>query len=163
MLARVPTLVYRDRFKIGPQTIAPTSTYTETRTLPRSDFERGVLLLGVPNSVTTTTNRRRTALVQFATAAADGASQVTFHRRTTFNNHYGCSQTFTNWQFRAYFHSTDGRLSANQLQAAGIRVRLNRVQIIGATVEIEFENTHVSNTSTVELDAMFRVWRTALR
>jgi len=144
--------------------IPAAGTKTIQVSLDRSDYNIGMLFLGLPNTVSLTSRRRVTAGILFTDDADDAVSQATKLAWTTIPSYpSGLPYTVTVWRHSWYSYSDDAFLSERYFGGGGggtaTPVRIDSCRINGSNLEITFSNSHATVAANLIFEAEWRVWR----
>ena len=142
------------------QVVSGGGTATISISLKRTDFDFGNLVLYLPNSVSDARNRRGTSNILFTRQLVDATAQSTNRDFTIMQGYTGVAYAFANWAHKGYFYSADSVLSDSHFMATTVgAIRIKSAVINGASLDIAFENTHPSNTPTLQVEIEWRCIR----
>lgn len=150
--------VQTGEFFIDNYAISPSTTYTYEITLNRNDYNLGMLVLYVPNTVALASNRRMSSSMVFTT---DANNTIARSGGRTHYNVYGYN--FTDYWIKGYKYEDDGKLSDvyffDNNQQSGLRgqLRIESCQIVSDKIELKFRNTHGSNNTNITIKGRWKV------
>lgn len=155
-----PISFQRGRDSLTLQSIPGSTTFDWDITLNRDDYNVGVAVLGLPDSINLISNRRNTATIYLTATEAEAVAQSNEKDIVSIPGYPGGAlYTVTTWPFQWYAFDLDSILSEPQYGDDNSNIRIKSGYITGAILRIRMENLSVSaKTFSAELE--WRVFRT---
>lgn len=156
-----PISFQRGRASITGQSVPLSTTFNWDISLDRDDYNVGVAVLGLPNSINLISNRRNTATIYLTATESETVAQSSEKDIVSIPGYPGGTlYTVTTWPFQWYAFDLDSILSEPQYGDDNSNILIKSAFITGATLRVRMQNLSALEARTFSAELEWRVFRT---